>query len=149
LGVSIFIITVSLALFVYWFRYTCLLILSAKTGRDYAAQVAAANQLTFIQTRNALNENPNTPLLDQFHHSLDRDYTLLKYLLRNAANHYGSGRSVENAILMLDFRIMSSWYFAVRRLSATRARNALLEMSLIVNHLANSMGERLALSAGA
>ena len=29
----------SVALFGYWFRYTCLLILSARTTRDYAGAV--------------------------------------------------------------------------------------------------------------
>ena len=32
----------STLLFGYWFRYTCLLILSAKTTRDYAAEAPAA-----------------------------------------------------------------------------------------------------------
>jgi hypothetical protein len=39
------IITVSSVLMLgYWFRYSCLLILSAETTRDYAADIATANQ---------------------------------------------------------------------------------------------------------
>ena len=41
---TILIIVGSMLLFGYWFRYTCLLILSAKTTRDYAGEVAAANR---------------------------------------------------------------------------------------------------------
>ena len=41
----------SVLLFGYWFRYTCLLILSAKTTRDFAGQVAAANQLGFLEVQ--------------------------------------------------------------------------------------------------
>ena len=40
---TILIIVGSMLLFGYWFRYTCLLILSAKTTRDYAGEVAAAS----------------------------------------------------------------------------------------------------------
>ena len=50
--VTTVIITVSsVLLFGYWFRYTCLLILSAKTTRDFAGQVAAANQLGFLEVQ--------------------------------------------------------------------------------------------------
>jgi hypothetical protein len=44
---------------------------------------------------------------------------------------------------MIDFRMMSIWYSITRPLSESHARAALLEMSSIVNHLANSMGEKL------
>lgn len=44
---SILVLTVSLILFLYWFRYTCLLILSAKPAKDYSGQVAQVNQLSF------------------------------------------------------------------------------------------------------
>lgn len=145
--VSLFILGISVALFVYWFRYTCLLILSAKTTRDYASDVARANQLSFLETRDRLTHNPNSSALPGLYESLDRDYTLLTYLLRNAANHYGSGRSVETFILMIDFRMMTIWYAIVGKLSESRARAALLEMSSIVGHLANSMGEKLSVSA--
>ena len=142
--VSFFILGISLTLFVYWFRYTCLLILSAKTTRDYASEVARANQLSFLEARERLFANPTSTCLDRLYETLDRDYTLLTYLLRNAASLYGSGRSVETIILMIDFRMMTIWYSITRPISESRARGALLEMSSIVNHLANSMGEKLA-----
>jgi hypothetical protein len=136
-------------LFVYWFRYTCLLILSAKTSRDYAAQVASANQLSFLDTRDKLIQQVDAVPLDNCRRALDRDYKLLTYLLDHAVGPGGSGGSIENRILMLDFKLMSIWYSVVRHLSPPRGRSALIEMSSIVNHLANSMGERMALSAGA
>ncbi len=49
--VTLVITVSSVLLFGYWFRYTCLLILSAKTTRDYAADIAAANQLSFLQVQ--------------------------------------------------------------------------------------------------
>ena len=141
--VSFLIIAVSLTLFVYWFRYTCLLILSAKTSRDYTAQIATANQLTFLETRDSLLDETRVSSFERLHKSLDRDYRLLTYLLRHGSSDSSPGRSLENRILMIDFRLMSVWYGLTRRVSSERARKALLEMASIVGHLANTMGERI------
>jgi hypothetical protein len=144
---SIFIIIVSVLLFAYWFRYTCLLILSAQASRNYAPQVASANQLSFLETRTELaNEGSATPL-ESLHRSLDRDYRLLTYLLRHAATYNVNGQSIEERILMLDYRIMSGWFLLTRGLSSALARKALLEKASIVNHLANAMGERVAVGS--
>ena len=46
------VITVSsILLFGYWFRYSCLLMLSTKTARDYVGAVAAANQLGILEVQ--------------------------------------------------------------------------------------------------
>ena len=147
--VSILIIGVSLTLFLYWFRYTCVLILSAKTSRDYAAQIASANQLTFLETRDHLMDESSAAPLENIHRSLDRDYRLLTYLLRHGSSDGSPGRSLENRILMIDFRLMSIWYWLTRRVSSQRARYALLEMASIVSHLANTMGERISVGSAA
>ncbi|HET8549150.1 MAG TPA: hypothetical protein VFL57_14140 [Bryobacteraceae bacterium] len=144
---SIFIIVVSLILFVYWFRYTCLLILSAQNAKNYAPQVATANQLNFLEVRSELmQEAPNSPL-EKLHRALDRDYRVLTYLLQHAATYSVSGRSIEERILMLDYQVMRVWYAVTRGMSSTLARRALLEQATVVNHLANAMGERVAVSA--
>ena len=48
---TVFITVSSVLLFGYWFRYTCLLILSAKTTRDFAGEVVMANQLGFLEVQ--------------------------------------------------------------------------------------------------
>jgi hypothetical protein len=144
---SIIIIIISLMLFVYWFRYTCILILSSKTTKDYASQIAQANQLRFLETRNTLlASSSSTVALDSLQQSLDQDYRLLSYLLRHAVNYNVAGMSFEQVLLKVDFQVMSVWYSIVLRLSPERARNALLEMTSIVIHLANAMGERVAVT---
>jgi hypothetical protein len=144
LFVSILIIGISLTLFLYWFRYTCVLILSTRTSRDYTAQIASANQLTFLETQtNLLEEGVETTSFEKIHRCLDRDYKLLTYLLQHGSSHVEE-RSLENRILMVDFRIMSLWYGMMQHISRPQARSALLEMSSIVSHLANTMGERTA-----
>ncbi len=145
--VSFLIIGVSLTLFLYWFRYTCVLILSAKTSRDYTAQIASANHLTFRETRDTLMDESYTAPLEKIHRSLDRDYRLLTYLLQHVSSDTASGHSLENRILMIDFRLLSLWYGLTRRFSSQRARGALLEMASIVGHLANTMGERIAVGS--
>ena len=136
-------------LFAYWFRYTCLLILSAQSSRSYARQVAAANKLSFLEIRTQLMQEELGSPLEALHRSLDRDYRLLAYLLEHAATCNISGRSIEERILVLDYYLMKVWYRLTCGVSSALARKALLEMASIVNHLANTMGERVAVGSRA
>jgi hypothetical protein len=140
------IITVSsVLLFGYWFRYTCLLILSAKTTRDYAGEVAAANQLGFLDVQSQLRSNSKE--FDKLRAALDRDYAVLTRLMGHLAAQEGSG--AEQRMLALNYRLMSAWYGVSSRFSAAAARRALDEMSMVVAHFANVMGEQAACSAAA
>lgn len=134
----------SILLFGYWFRYTCLLILSAKTTRDYAASVAMANQLGFLQVPAQLAQG--VPL-DQLQASLDRDYNVLTYLLKNANSAGDEG--IEVRMLQINYRLMQAWYSVSRKFSPCAAARAIEEMSMVVAHFANAMGERASASAAA
>ena len=134
---SILIITLSLAMFVYWFRYICLLILSTKTPRNYSAQVAATNRLDFIKARDALTDGSSVAALETIHCSLENDYSRVIRLLRNGS----SATEVEDCFLMADFRMMSVWYRVMHQVSRPNAGKALLEMTSVVTHLANAVGE--------
>ena len=134
----------SLLLLGYWFRYTCLLILSAKTTRDYAGEVAEANQLSFLEVQARLRaEGPAD--LDHLHAALDRDYARLTELLKHAGG--GEDLPLEDRMMQLNYRVTRMWYQATRRFSSSAARNALDEMSMMVSHFANSMGERASSAA--
>lgn len=147
---SIIIISFSVLLFLYWFRYSCLLILSTKTARDYTADVAKANQLEFPRIQVRLRGELADAGLDTLIQSLGRDYELLTGLLEHAAQFQVSGVSIEQRMLMLDYQVMSLWFSLARRLSQdTAARRALIEMTDIVAHFANAMGERSAAAAKA
>jgi hypothetical protein len=131
----------SVLLFGYWFRYACLLILSAKTAQDYAADVATANQLSFLEVQAQLRtEGPVE--LDGLRASLDRDYALVTYLIQHAGGASESG--LEDRMLQLNYRLTRLMYQAARRLSPAMARRALDEMSTVVCHFANGIGERAA-----
>jgi len=133
----------SILLFGYWFRYTCLLILSAKTAQDYTREVAAANQLGFLGAQSELMANASN--LDGLRDQLDRDYAVLNRLIRTS-----TGDSfIENRMLAINYRMMGTWYRFSRAFSGVAARRALEEMSLVVAHMANAVGESAACGAAA
>jgi len=144
---TVIIMASSVLLFGYWFRYTCLLILSARTSRDYASSVAMANQLGFLEVQNMLRDNGAD--LDRLKSLLDRDYKVLTYLLKNSANPSKGEDAIEKRMLEINYKLMHAWFSAVRRISPTAAMQALNEMSEVVAHFANSMGERATAGAAA
>ncbi len=141
---SLLIIAVSAVLFVYWFRYTSLLILRTKTAEDYTAEVASANNLCFPHVQDRLRADSAAAGWDSLEESLARDYRLLTYLFRHAADFQVGGCPIEQRVLMIDFRLMQVWYKMTRRFAAPRAKQALEEMSQILGYLANEMGQRSA-----
>jgi len=139
---SILIIVVSAALMIFWFRYTCLLMLRTRTGKDYATGLATANGLTFTGVRETVVQTASGGGLAELERSLDRDYRLLTYLLAHTAGLRTGGLTLEQRMLMLDFRLMQGICFLTRGLSLRQARTAVLEMAEVLSHLANDMGER-------
>jgi hypothetical protein len=137
----------SVLLFGYWFRYTCLLIVSAKTALDYAGQVAAANQLSFLNVQVRLRDRAVTEL-DPLRAALERDYALVTYLLKNAAHSSELESSIETRMLAMNYRLMDAWYRVSKHFSTEAACRALEDMSLVVAHFANVMGERNSCLAG-
>src|SRR5579864_3973928 len=125
------VITVSSALLVgYWFRYTCLLILSAKTTRDFAGQVAAANQLGFLEVQTQLRAA--TGNLDSLRDTLDRDYAVLSSMLKQVRGSSEEGSSLETSMLALNYRVMRRWSQVIGVFSPTAACKALEEMSMVI-----------------
>jgi len=141
LAVTVIIAAGSVLLFAYWFRYTCLLIVSAKTALDYAGAVATANQLSFLEVQARLHEHSVIDF-DPLHAALERDYTLITYLLKNASHFSSEESSIETRMLAMNYRLMDCWYQVCRRFSPQAACRALEDMSMVVAHFANVMGER-------
>ena len=139
---SIVILAVSLGLFLYWFRYTCLLILSARTGRDYAREVAESNGLGFVNVQKQLPELMGGENLDHVQVSLQRDYQVICGLMSHTSDLKVSGFSMEDIMLRVDFTVMRSWYAVARSLAPRQASVAVGEMCQIVSYFANTMGER-------
>ena len=131
---SILIIAFSLALFVYWFRYSCILIL-----RNYTSTASASPDPRFGFSR-IQEQLRNGQELDPLHQSLARDYEVLTYLVEHAAGL--ELQSLEDRLLLLDYRIMQWWYRLTRTAAPDQARHALSEMASVVGILVGKIGER-------
>jgi len=139
LSISV-IVLFSVVLFLYWFRYSCLLILQARSA--YSALQAVAAGLSFPSVQRQLRSGKGTrDLLDQLHRDLSNDYRILCFLLRCAPETVDP---MERRMLMLDYWMMQAWYSLTRRAALPQARKALEEISSIVNYFACSVGRNAA-----
>jgi hypothetical protein len=136
----------SIVLFAYWFRYTCLLILSAKTARDYTSDVAHSNNLGFAEVQAQLKQS-SSPDLDRLRAALDNDYRVVRQLLKYLPKAEEGPSPLETQMLAINYRLMGTWYEVSRHFSGNAAARALGEMSMVVAHFANVMGEQAASAA--
>jgi hypothetical protein len=134
---SFLIIGFSLILLVYWFRYSCILVLRAYTERAVSASAASDIRFCFADVQARLK---TAPALDPLHLALQRDREILIYLLQHAAGL--SLDSFEDRLLELDYKVMQVWYSLTRIAAPQQARRALYEMASILNVLAQKMGEQ-------
>lgn len=141
--ISILIAAGSVVLFGYWFRYACLLLLTAKTPWDYARGVAAFNRLSFLEVRARLAEAGQGEL-GRLGAALDRDYYVLLYLLRHTSPRAAGESSIERRMLEVYYCVLRVWFSASRRVSDELARAALQQMCCIVADFANTFGARVA-----
>ena len=131
------IVLFSVVLFVFWFRYSCLLILQNRTASSM--QYASNPALTFPTVQERLRSQENgVAVMDQLNHDLMNDYRIISFLLRCSAENEGD--PIERRLLMLDYWILQAWYSLARRAAPRQARSALEEMSNIVGYFASSVG---------
>jgi len=135
---SVLIIVFSLVLFVYWFRYSCVLLL--RNGAEQAS-TEAAERFHFADVQQRLETGAD---LDPLQVWLDRDYKVLTYLLEHAAGL--ELEQVEYRLLVLDYKVMQGWYRLTKSAAPRQARNALGEMAGILGILAGRMGEQAGLA---
>ena len=141
---SVLIIAISALLLIYWFRYTCLLLLRARAEQTEALAPISDVRLGMAGIREKLKGEVG---LDALETLLNRDYRVLTYLLEHAAGH--GLNSIEDRMLVLDFRIMR-WWFRLTRVAAPRqALDALSEMSMVLNVLIGKLGPRAKLQGQA
>ncbi len=103
---TVVIIASSMLLFGYWFRYTCLLMLNTRTAKDYARDIATANQLGFAAVQAQLSQGAAD--LAGLRASLDRDYAVVSKLLEQASTSRQAG--IEQKMLTVHYRLMGVWY---------------------------------------
>lgn len=70
--------------------------------------------------------------------ALERDYHVVTYLIQHAADlELGS---IENRLLILDYRLMRVWSRITRTLAPVQSRRALVEMASVLSVLVHQMG---------
>lgn len=137
---SILIIAFSLALLVYWFRYSCILLL-----RNY--QELADSSHTVVDNRFRVGEVQQrlqtAEPLDPLHACLQRDYEVLTYLLEHAAGL--ELEAFEDRLLVIDYRVMQWWYCLIKTAAPEQAREALKEMAVVLGILVGKIDQRAGL----
>jgi hypothetical protein len=136
---SILISGISLVLLLYWFRYTCLLLLRARQEPSLVARVAEANGLNLLGVQGQLRSS-DSGSWRAVERALDHDYEILAFLLEHAAELGGS--RLERSILALDFRIMQVWYRLTRGSAPRNAHAALSEMAAVLTRMSVMLGEK-------
>jgi hypothetical protein len=139
---SILIIGISAFLLVYWFRYSCILVLRVRAEQADLAAAAMDLRFSFAQVQELLKSAQHLAPLQK---SLDRDYQLLTYLVRHAAGL--ELESLEDRLLVLDYKMMRCWYRLTKVAFPTQARQALSEMATIIGVLVRRVGEQAGVQA--
>jgi hypothetical protein len=135
---SILIVCFSLALFGYWFRYCCILLLRNSQEQSGAAPAPMDSRFGVAAVIERLRSTQEE--LDPLHRALDRDYQVFTYLVQHAAGlELGS---LEDRLLILDYKLMQLWYRVTRTAAPQQARQALTQMASILDVLVRKMGEQ-------
>ena len=134
---GILIIAFSLALLIYWFRYSCILILRNQAAEAEPVSNAADVGFSFWQVQESLKGEDE---LDPLRVALDRDYRVLTYLIEHAAGLELA--TLEDRLLRLDYWIMRRVYRLTRTFAPRQARQALVEMATVLGILVYHLGEQ-------
>ena len=132
---SVFIIAISVVLFVYWLRYSCVLLLRSAQQRAEMPTVADERFSAFSVLERLKTEADLAPL----ERALERDYYVLTYLIEHAADLELA--SIENKLLVLDYKLMRVWSHLTRTVAPRQSRMALSEMAAVLSVLVGQMGE--------
>ena len=132
------ILTVAPIFFVYWFRYTCLLITHARCDQKRAADVTATIRLNYQDVRRSLASSHGSSSLDNLYSLLEDDYVTLTELLRPL----GGTEGLECKLLVIDYRLMRIWYSVCRTAFPKEAGRTLDEMACILRFFAGDFGQR-------
>ena len=145
---SLILIGLSLALFAYWFRYSCLLILRTQTAEDFSRDVCRANGLSFDLVKGQIESESNANLR-ALYESLDRDYRIVSQLLDQASMQSQNDNVLETKLLSANFRVTQVWFRVSHKLGLKSSISALEEMAETISHFANSLGQQSASGAAA
>jgi len=131
---GVFIVVISVLLLVYWLRYSCLILLRAAQDRSSMLTIADERFSASFVLERLKTETDLAPL----ERALDRDYRVVTYIIEHATDLELA--SVENKLLVLDYRLMRLWSRLTRTMAPHQSRQALSEMAAVLSVLAGQMG---------
>ena len=133
---GIFIIAISVVLFVYWLRYSCVLLL--RNAEERAAMSPSLDDR--FNVASVIERLKTETEFDPLERALERDYDVVTYLITHAADLELA--SIENRLLILNYRLMRIWSRMTRSMAPAQSRRALGEMASVLSVLVNQMGEQ-------
>lgn len=128
-----FIIVISVVLFVYWLRYSCVLLL--RNAEERTAGSASPDDR--FNVASVIERLKTETELDPLERALERDYHVVSYLISHAADLELA--SIENRLLILNYRLMRTWSRITRSYAPEQSRRALSEMASVLNVLVHQM----------
>jgi hypothetical protein len=140
---SVLIIAISALLFMYWLRYSCVLLLRSAKEQNSAINPYDERFAIFAIQQRIQTESDLAPL----EHALQRDYQVVTYIIEHATDLELA--SIENKLLVLDYRLMRVWSRLTRTLAPQQSRQALSEMASVIQVLVAQMGDQKNLQAQA
>ena len=140
---SVFIIAISVVLFAYWLRYSCVLLLRNAQERSLASSQEREN-FGISHVLESLKTECDLAPLEQ---ALERDYHVVTYIIEHAADLELA--SIENKLLVVDYKMMRIWSRLTRTLAPQQSRRALREMASVLQVLVSQMGDQNNLQAEA
>ena len=132
---SVFIIAISVVLFVYWLRYSCVILL--RSAQERAEMPTVADERFSVSS--VLERLKTEADLAPLERALERDYHVVTYLIEHAADLELA--SIENKLLVLDYKLMRLWSRLTRTVAPQQSRKALSEMASVLSVLVGQMGE--------
>jgi len=135
------ILTLSMAMFLFYLQTICLRILRREFERDYFLPIVNANRLEFPSVRQALQEF-NAPVdYARFCMMLKCDFLALTYLLKNAANE-NRRYSPQDRLLILYFHV-TYLILRLRHLLRLNEKLSILQLTSILQFFGNVVGLRV------
>jgi uncharacterized protein YjiS (DUF1127 family) len=131
--VGVFIIAMSTALLVYWLRYSCVMLLRDAQERATVLSTEGEGSNAFLVLGRLKTETD----LASLERSLERDYCVITSIIEHATDLELA--SIENKLLLLDYRMMRLWSRFTRVLAPRQSRQALSEMASVLHVLACQM----------
>jgi hypothetical protein len=135
------ILTLSLAMVLFYFQTTCQRILRRQFDQEYFRSIVKVIRLEFPSLREALGQSGASLDYSRLPKALKCDFLALTHLLRNTADAK-PGYSKEQRLMMFYFRVQFL-SLAVRRFLRVGERKAALRLTSILQYFANVIGQRM------